>query len=166
MKKLLISVFCIALLILLPLVAYAHSGRTDSSGGHYDKSTGKYHYHHGYSAHDHFDMDGDGDLDCPYDFDDKTNHNSSDKSTTKKKNQISFWDVVKAILLLIPVSLLTLHTLYIVLSLISILIGWFIEKCFKISIAESKMERILHISMMVGFVILVPLEFICILGIL
>lgn len=29
---------------------YAHSGRTDSSGGHYDKSTGRYHYHGGGSS--------------------------------------------------------------------------------------------------------------------
>lgn len=34
-------------------VCFAHRGRTDSSGGHYDRSTGEYHYHHGYSAHQH-----------------------------------------------------------------------------------------------------------------
>ena len=37
--------------------AYAHSGKTDSSGGHKDKynesGLGSYHYHHGYSAHLH-----------------------------------------------------------------------------------------------------------------
>lgn len=33
--------------------SFAHSGRTDSNGGHYDRSTGEYHYHHGYSAHQH-----------------------------------------------------------------------------------------------------------------
>ena len=33
--------------------AYAHSGGTDSKGGHYNRSTGEYHYHHGYSAHQH-----------------------------------------------------------------------------------------------------------------
>lgn len=26
-------------------MTYAHSGRTDSSGGHYDSYTGEYHYH-------------------------------------------------------------------------------------------------------------------------
>lgn len=25
--------------------SFAHSGRTDSNGGHYDRSTGEYHYH-------------------------------------------------------------------------------------------------------------------------
>lgn len=75
---------CAALLI----VSFAHSGRTDSSGGHYNRSNGSYHYHHGYSAHNHYDMDGDGDLDCPYTFDDKTNHSGgsivSKPETTKK----------------------------------------------------------------------------------
>ena len=37
--------------------AEAHSGRTDSSGGHHDyknkSGLGSYHYHHGYSAHLH-----------------------------------------------------------------------------------------------------------------
>ena len=26
---------------------YGHSGRTDSDGGHYNRSTGEYHYHNG-----------------------------------------------------------------------------------------------------------------------
>ena len=54
--------------ILLTLPVAAHSGRTDSNGGHYDHSTGEYHYHHGYPAHDHYDIDGDGDKDCPFTF--------------------------------------------------------------------------------------------------
>lgn len=39
------------------IVAQAHSGRTDSQGGHHDyknkSGLGSYHYHHGYSAHLH-----------------------------------------------------------------------------------------------------------------
>ncbi len=39
------------------LTASAHSGRTDSSGGHHDyknaSGLGSYHYHHGYPAHLH-----------------------------------------------------------------------------------------------------------------
>lgn len=97
-------VICILLVIVFcfPFVVYAHPGRTDSSGGHTDKSTGKYHYHHGYSAHDHYDMDKDGDLDCPYDFDDNTSHkigssvttssnNISDKSEVKKVPAWVYW---------------------------------------------------------------------------
>lgn len=50
MKQKLLLLF---LIFLLPVVALAHSGGTDSKGGHYDRSTGQYHYHHGYSAHQH-----------------------------------------------------------------------------------------------------------------
>ena len=57
------------LLSIVPITSSAHSGKTDSNGGHYNRSTGEYHYHHGYSAHDHYDMDGDGSEDCPYKFD-------------------------------------------------------------------------------------------------
>ena len=60
---------------------FSHPGRTDSNGGHYDRSTGEYHYHHGHSAHQHYDMDGDGILDCPYNFKDTTNHSSGSSSS-------------------------------------------------------------------------------------
>lgn len=43
----------LVLLMLLPAAALAHSGRTDSSGGHHDYIHGGYHYHHGRSAHQH-----------------------------------------------------------------------------------------------------------------
>lgn len=70
MRKLLIIA---AFLLLFPITVYAHPGKTDGSGGHYNRSTGEYHYHHGYSEHDHYDMDGDGDSDCPHDFNVATN---------------------------------------------------------------------------------------------
>ena len=84
-----------ALCLCLSVVVSAHSGKTDSSGGHWDNSAGEYHYHHGYSAHKHYDMDSDGDLDCPYSFDDKTgsssNHSGSYtiKKTPSDKNESS-----------------------------------------------------------------------------
>ena len=31
----------------------AHSGRTDSQGGHHDRKNGGYHFHHGQRAHQH-----------------------------------------------------------------------------------------------------------------
>ena len=90
-KKIIIMLLLLSLTAgAVALVAYAHPGKTDSSGGHTDHSTGEYHYHHGYSAHDHYDMDGDGDVDCPYDFDDNTSHGgnssgSSSKTSSKKR---------------------------------------------------------------------------------
>ena len=80
MKKRIVTLSVLALIMLIasmPLSVKAHPGRTDAKGGHTNHSTGEYHYHHGYSPHDHYDMDGDGNIDCPYDFKDKTNHNSS-----------------------------------------------------------------------------------------
>lgn len=68
MKKLSFLLLAFILSLSLAVVAFAHSGRTDSSGGHYNHSTGEYHYHHGNSAHDHYDIDGDGVDDCPYDI--------------------------------------------------------------------------------------------------
>lgn len=54
---------------------YSHSGRTDSSGGHYNRSTGEYHYHHGYGPHQHTNGI------CPYDSDYNTNSNSTVNNT-------------------------------------------------------------------------------------
>lgn len=68
----------LAICLQLPVIALAHPGGTDSSGGHTDHDSGEYHYHHGYPAHDHYDMDGDGTVDCPYKFDDKTGSSSNE----------------------------------------------------------------------------------------
>ena len=66
------------LCVLFCLSVSAHSGRTDSRGGHYDRSTGEYHYHHGYSAHQH-----PGGI-CPYldDADSKSPSNDAYSSRT------------------------------------------------------------------------------------
>lgn len=69
--RVLSALFFIFCLITFALVSYAHPGRTDANGGHYDHSTGEYHYHHGYSAHFHIDGV------CPYDYHDNTDHDQS-----------------------------------------------------------------------------------------
>jgi len=80
MKKKEFRIIAIMLIIILtiPLVSLAHSGRTDSSGGHRDNKNasglGSYHYHHGYSAHLHPNGI------CPY---------SSSSSTSTKSTYIS-----------------------------------------------------------------------------
>ena len=57
MKKLHFILCCI---LIITTFAYAHSGRTDSKGGHYNRSTGEYHYHHGKPAHEICGVN------CPY----------------------------------------------------------------------------------------------------
>ena len=81
MRRILLALICVFFIISAPVCVYAHPGRTDGSGGHYNRSTGEYHYHHGYGEHQHSDMDGDGDLDCPYDFEDKTRYYDTPKTT-------------------------------------------------------------------------------------
>lgn len=66
-------------LLLSSIIVYAHSGNTDSNGGHYNRSTGGYHYHHGYPAHQHNNGI------CPYNFKDKINDNNN-LSSSKKSN--------------------------------------------------------------------------------
>ena len=75
-KFLLCAILILSLVICLVLPVLAHSGKTNSDGGHYDSDTGEYHYHHGYPAHQHTGGK------CPYDYDDNTNHNSGSSSTS------------------------------------------------------------------------------------
>lgn len=88
MHRWLSLLLCIVSFCLIPITAFAHPGRTDANGGHWDSSTGEYHYHHGYSAHDHYDMNGDGVVDCPYDFVDRTGRNSGTPSGSKTSSSI------------------------------------------------------------------------------
>ena len=80
-----LCLFVFLTVIVLALPVHAHSGRTDSSGGHYDSNTGKYHYHHGYPAHQHT-----GGV-CPYESKDKTSHFSGSRSgnSSKKSEETS-----------------------------------------------------------------------------
>lgn len=61
MKKIILILAIVLLLFcFITFVSFAHSGGTDSNGGHTDSSTGEYHYHHGYPAHQHANGK------CPY----------------------------------------------------------------------------------------------------
>lgn len=72
-----------AMLILLsnPLSSFAHSGRTDSNGGHRDNNNvsglGSYHYHHGMEAHLHPNGV------CPYSSNSTTSNNSTSANEEK-----------------------------------------------------------------------------------
>ena len=51
MRKFVRSLVLVPLLALVCLsVVFAHPGKTDADGGHYNRSTGEYHYHHGYRS--------------------------------------------------------------------------------------------------------------------
>lgn len=76
-KKLFILFVCVSLSFSSSL-SYAHSGRTDSSGGHHDyqnkSGLGSYHYHHGMGPHLHPNGV------CPYSSQANSTSNSKKKS--------------------------------------------------------------------------------------
>lgn len=83
-KKNVIAVLICSLAILMCNIAFAHSGRTDSSGGHKDNQNksglGSYHYHcGGYPAHLHANGV------CPYSS--STSSNKSKKSSSSSQNK-------------------------------------------------------------------------------
>lgn len=149
MKKL-VKIVCVFALcaVLLAISAYAHSGGTDGSGGHYDHSTGDYHYHHGHSAHEHYDIDGDGKKDCPYTFDYdslenvETETEEEVKNTTKKNK--TFWSVCGDILICFILALFALpltNVLFFVLFCVPILLSkkignWFEDHLLLVFIIE------------------------------
>lgn len=49
-KVLLTSTLLLIVCLVCIFNVFAHSGRTDSNGGHWDRSTGTYHYHSGENA--------------------------------------------------------------------------------------------------------------------
>lgn len=89
MRKLFPLLLAVVLVSFFVFSVYAHSGKTDTSGGHTDYSTGDYHYHHGYSAHEHYDMDGNGTIDCPYGF---TNREQANNSSYTSSLQIETYE--------------------------------------------------------------------------
>lgn len=72
----------ILFVLFIPTVAFAHSGGTDSNGGHHDYNNvsglGSYHYHHGYGPHLHENGI------CPYD-----DNSSSTSSVSYASNDSS-----------------------------------------------------------------------------
>lgn len=50
MNRICSIIICLIAVVAFTLSVFAHPGRTDANGGHYDHSTGEYHYHNGSSA--------------------------------------------------------------------------------------------------------------------
>lgn len=84
---LIISVACI-------FSAFAHSGRTDSNGGHWDRSTGTYHYHSG----EHAGKSSSSSNSKEYEHKGYTPP-SKQETATNEKNKTDFYDVLVFIIL-------------------------------------------------------------------
>lgn len=87
-KKLLISILMMTIIICASLSTFAHSGRTDSSGGHKDNKNasglGSYHYHcGGYPAHLHTNGI------CPYSSNKTSKSTSSSSMSSSGSNKSS-----------------------------------------------------------------------------
>lgn len=76
----------------IPGVVQAHSGRTDSNGGHRDNKNasglGSYHYHHGYPAHLHTNG-------CPYSGGSASTSSSGTSSSSNKNSNYSASNIQK-----------------------------------------------------------------------
>lgn len=77
--------FLVCIFLLLPSWAFGHSGRTDSSGGHWDRKYGTgYHYHHGYPAHQHTNGI------CPYTKSNDVYYNPNNPYASKVKTFVPY----------------------------------------------------------------------------
>ena len=87
MKKVL-AILTMLLVLFIPALALAHSGRTDSSGGHHDYNNvsglGGYHYHHGYGPHLHTNGI------CPYTQSNEVTYNQNNPYSKKVKTFVPY----------------------------------------------------------------------------
>lgn len=114
-NKIIIVIIFLSFMFLCNIIV-AHPGRTDSNGGHYDRSTGEYHYHHGYPAHQHINGT------CPfYTTIDTTDTSENFNETNTNNENISLLRKNECIVL-------TIFT-YIMCSLLGILFYLLYLKC-------------------------------------
>ena len=133
-KKLLVATIILFLVGCLTFSAFAHSGRTDGSGGHYNHSTGTYHYHHGYPAHQHTNGV------CPYDYEDNADYiDNNDSYDGIPSNVIVIIILIVIIVIAVALSIITklnimeimahiLNIPFYILIAISISISYIIDK--------------------------------------
>ena len=103
-RKRKLSIICATLFCALVITAYAHSGRTDANGGHWNHSTGEYHYHTGEYAGKNSSKKSSSST-SKYKASTKsksankvTTKSTDNKTPEKKNDEITFWDVAKFIL--------------------------------------------------------------------
>lgn len=82
MKRFFALVFVGIIAFSLAVITFAHPGKTDEDGGHYNHDTGDYHYHHGYSEHQHPDGV------CPY-----VSENTTDDDADRFSFALDYIDV-------------------------------------------------------------------------
>ena len=126
MIKKIFFTFLILLFFVFSFQVFAHSGRTDSNGGHYDHSDGSYHYHHGEPAHDHPNGE------CPYI---KANQESEETKSSKTLK----------IIMLCSTPLMALFPTAILLCVISPIFNFLSNKINLLNKHYNKIETCLYI---------------------
>ncbi len=116
MKKLSFLLFIIISLSFL-LSAYAHPGRLDSDGGHYNRDTGEYHYHDGSSAGRNNNSDSDDYTYSHFEGPTKKYNSSSDYNTTKPTNNSDSLSLGSITFIIIIVSLVGIGAFFTILTL-------------------------------------------------
>lgn len=164
MKKILCILISIITILSLTVLCFAHSGRTDSSGGHRDSSTGEYHYHHGYPAHQHPNGK------CPYDFDDKTEHNSTKESnknhlsnSSNTANASNFWDDSKTVGENIEKYLTDLFLSAIVSIHLSAILKYIVKFIYNVTTKKEIAENKLSLFSFITFMLITIIVFLLIL---
>ena len=120
-----IFVCMLILAFLFSFQAFAHSGGTDSNGGHYDNINGGYHYHHGHPAHDHPNGE------CPYVI---------SKENEEKKNSKTL-----TIIFLCTTPLMAAFPMSILISIIGPFFYFLSDKISFFKKHEDKLETYLYV---------------------
>ena len=76
--RILILIIIISILVSSSVVVFAHPGRLDANGGHYNHSTGEYHYHQGLHIDDN----------SPSGSENKNYNNVTTDQSSKNKNSV------------------------------------------------------------------------------
>ena len=108
MKKVITIIMIFASLFLFSLQSFAHPGRTDSRGGHYDRSTGEYHYHNGeYAGREQSTKRSTTQTESIYNFDnasdvkDNNYDNFISEQKSDNKPNYGFWDYVSIVMMIL-----------------------------------------------------------------
>ena len=129
MNKKLLSILILVILLCFSFVTVsAHPGRTDSQGGHHNRSNGSYHYHHGQPAHQHPNGI------CPYDNENNSDTLSDANNVSTQNHQSTFSKVCEIIgYVIIGISCGGWFILLIVYSLV-----WWVVESIKEAVNKRK----------------------------
>ena len=106
MKRIFFKTFLVLFILISQFIVIvnAHPGRTDSNGGHYDRSTGEYHYHDGESAGKKQSNNNE-----PYTYEDfvgpTQDYSDNSSNTTSRKRSFDFIDFYITAKISFPIAL-------------------------------------------------------------